>query len=199
MALFSNEISNTFQYFTFPMEVVGLTLALIEVRFPRVAEGIVNAINLQMQRQRDSYRIIAETKLGRTSERLESTVNNLLVAAAGLLSKKAANWLRQDYEKRQANRMALPTWMRWFFWIWILALSLLIAAGVSDNMLIGNSLYITMIVVVFVSLYVVEAGYSTILLADRWVPGRAVGTLGIIIAGFGVLGEAYQFTTQLVV
>ena len=32
-----------------------------------------------------------------------------------------------------------------------------------------------------------------------WVPGRTVGTLGIIIAGFGVLGEAYQFTTQLVV
>jgi lipopolysaccharide export LptBFGC system permease protein LptF len=199
MAFFSNEISNALQYFTFPMEVIGLTLALIEVRFPRVAEGIVNAINLQMQRQRDSYRIIAETKLGRTSEKLESTMNDLLMAVAGLLSKKAAGWLRQDYEKRQANRMALPTWMRWFFWIWILALTLLIAAGVSDNMLIGNSVYITMIAVVFVSLYVVQAGYSTMLLADRWVPGRAVGTVGIIIAGFGVLGEAYQFTTQLVV
>ena len=36
--------------------------------------------------------------------------------------------------------------------------------------------------------------------ADKsWVPDRAVGTLGIIIAGFGILGEAYQFTTQLVV
>ena len=32
-----------------------------------------------------------------------------------------------------------------------------------------------------------------------WVPDRSVGTLGIIIAGFGVLGEAYQFTTQLVI
>ena len=34
---------------------------------------------------------------------------------------------------------------------------------------------------------------------NNWVPGRTVGTLGIIIAGFGVLGEAYQFTTQLVI
>ena len=34
--------------------------------------------------------------------------------------------------------------------------------------------------------------------ADRFVKGRVVGTLGITIAGFGVLGEGYQFTTQLV-
>jgi len=34
---------------------------------------------------------------------------------------------------------------------------------------------------------------------NDWVPGRTVGTLGIIIAGLGVLGEAYQFTTQLVI
>ena len=35
--------------------------------------------------------------------------------------------------------------------------------------------------------------------AVTWAKGREVGTLGIIIAGFGVLGEAYQFTTQLVI
>lgn len=35
--------------------------------------------------------------------------------------------------------------------------------------------------------------------ADRFVEGRAVGTFGMILAGIGVLGEAYQFTTQLVV
>ena len=29
---------------------------------------------------------------------------------------------------------------------------------------------------------------------DSWVPSRTIGTLGIIIAGSGVLGEAYQFT-----
>ena len=36
-------------------------------------------------------------------------------------------------------------------------------------------------------------------LSSGWVVGRSVGTLGIIIAGFGLLGEAYQFTTQLVI
>ena len=38
--MFSNEISNTLQYITFPLEVVGLTLAAIEVRFPNVARRI---------------------------------------------------------------------------------------------------------------------------------------------------------------
>jgi hypothetical protein len=34
--------------------------------------------------------------------------------------------------------------------------------------------------------------------SDKIVAGRAVGTLGIVIAGLVVLGEADQFTTQLV-
>jgi hypothetical protein len=44
--------------------------------------------------------------------------------------------------------------------------------------------------------FVLAAVYT---ISSNWVNGREVGTLGIIIAGFGVLGEAYQFTTQLVV
>ncbi|MCZ6656507.1 MAG: hypothetical protein O7C67_04370 [Gammaproteobacteria bacterium] len=48
------------------------------------------------------------------------------------------------------------------------------------------------------------AGLASIVLgimffAVKFVTNRAVGTLGIIIAGFGVLGEAYQLTTQLMV
>ena len=35
--------------------------------------------------------------------------------------------------------------------------------------------------------------------ANSWIKDREVGTFGIIIASFGVLGEAYQFTTQLVI
>lgn len=38
-----------------------------------------------------------------------------------------------------------------------------------------------------------------LIVAPMYIEGRTVGTLGLIIAGFGVLGEAYQFTTQLVV
>ena len=51
-----------------------------------------------------------------------------------------------------------------------------------------------------VSMFFIERGLESFMrLSSSWVVGRSVGTLGIIIAGFGVLGEAYQFTTQLVV
>jgi len=44
---------------------------------------------------------------------------------------------------------------------------------------------------------------ATILLmlifAVRFVEDRAVGTMGIIIASLGVLGEAYQLATQILV
>ena len=36
MEFFSNAISSTLQYYTFPLELVGLTLAAIEVRYPHV-------------------------------------------------------------------------------------------------------------------------------------------------------------------
>jgi len=38
-----------------------------------------------------------------------------------------------------------------------------------------------------------------LILAHTFLEGRTVGTLGLIITDFCVLGEAYQFTTQLVV
>ena len=37
MDFFKNELSSTLQMFTFPREVVGLRLAAIEVRFPKMA------------------------------------------------------------------------------------------------------------------------------------------------------------------
>jgi len=40
MAFFTNEMASTLQYFTFPMEVIGLTLATIEMRFPEVARQL---------------------------------------------------------------------------------------------------------------------------------------------------------------
>ena len=33
--------------------------------------------------------------------------------------------------------------------------------------------------------------------AARWVPGRAVGTVGLIMAGFGLAAELYQVLVQL--
>ena len=44
MTWFSNEVANTLQYFTFPLEGVGLTLAMIEVRYPTLARAIADRI-----------------------------------------------------------------------------------------------------------------------------------------------------------
>ena len=40
MTIFSNEAASILQYFTFPFEVIGLTLAAIEVRFPATANRL---------------------------------------------------------------------------------------------------------------------------------------------------------------
>jgi hypothetical protein len=45
--IFSNEISNTLQMFTFPLEVLGLTLAAIEVRYPQAAKLITHVVAFQ--------------------------------------------------------------------------------------------------------------------------------------------------------
>ncbi|MFT7243931.1 MAG: hypothetical protein ACI82A_001279 [Candidatus Azotimanducaceae bacterium] len=40
MVFFSNEMASILQYLTFPLEVIGLSLAFIEVRFPYTANII---------------------------------------------------------------------------------------------------------------------------------------------------------------
>jgi len=44
VAFFNNELSSILQYFTFPIEVTGFTLATIEISFPRVADQITNRV-----------------------------------------------------------------------------------------------------------------------------------------------------------
>ena len=44
MELFSNNVAFTLQYFTFPLELIGLTLATIEVRYPGTARTIAQYI-----------------------------------------------------------------------------------------------------------------------------------------------------------
>jgi hypothetical protein len=132
MAYFSMEVATTLQYFTFPLEVVGLTFAAIEVRFPDKAKLIARIVQFQDR----------NTTLGSLRER----------------------------------------------WPRVVLLAILMVAS------IALSWSITLIAVVFSAIT-----FLMIRLTSRWVPDRSVGTLGIVIAGFGVLGEAYQLTTQLVV
>ena len=55
MGFFSTEMSNMLQYFSFPLEVVGLTLAAIEVRFPETARRVSVYILSMVQRAANQY------------------------------------------------------------------------------------------------------------------------------------------------
>jgi hypothetical protein len=55
---------------------------------------------------------------------------------------------------------------------------------------------VTIVVVTLALYFGVTAGTDFI---QRFVAGRAVGKLGIVIAGIGVLGERYQLATHIVI
>jgi len=52
------------------------------------------------------------------------------------------------------------------------------------------------LLVLGLSMYFLVVGGSDF--ASRFVTGRAIGTLGILIAGIGLLGELYQLLTQII-
>jgi len=175
MELFSNEVSSTLQYFTFPLEVVGLTLAAIEVRFPQVASRI------------NSYLLEEEDYQGRMSQKsIVETIFRPEVPPVGPLRKLS------------------PLQMR-VFTISMLGIGCFIFLLVAYSMYQeGHYLPALMTVVLLIAIIasfkqLSRVGSVVYRFINDWVPGRTVGTLGIIIAGIGVLGEAYQFTTQLVV
>ncbi len=57
------------------------------------------------------------------------------------------------------------------------------------------ALTVTLVAIGITTYFVVVGGTD---FAQRFVAGRAIGTLGILIAGLGLLGELYQLITQLV-
>jgi|TARA_Y100000310_G_scaffold343129_1_gene449358 hypothetical protein len=71
--IFSNEISNTLQMFTFPLEVIGLTLAMIEIRFPDTAALITKRMGVTLRSvekwQKDLLQDMESDKLTREAVR----------------------------------------------------------------------------------------------------------------------------------
>ena len=151
MEFFNNEIASILQYYTFPLEVVGLTLAAIEVRFPGTAELITNRVS--------DWRSL-------TSSKIEHPLRFLLIVAVILIPPVFFRGLFTE-EFSQSNWMSISFQAYVFIGAFLICVPIVLA--------------------------------PLLLIAQTFVKGRTVGTLGIVIAGFGVLGEAYQFTTQLVV
>jgi hypothetical protein len=170
--IFSNEISNTLQYFTFPLEVIGLTLAAIEVRFPVLAKSI------------DSYCNYRKITPGNFFS-LSSVISDV-----------------QDWSLFKSMPPTLIG-ILWLGFVYILITSsVLFGTVVRRGLSFEQGLPIALLAapVLAVLLWMIDKVLVMIYrLTSNWVPGRTVGTLGIIIAGFGVLGEAYQFTALMLV
>ena len=141
MDFFSNEIAYTLQYFTFPLEVVGWTLASIEVTYPDGALLISRVVSFQDW-----------------------------------------NTTLESFTERWKNPSEFGSFRYKIIGLLVLVV---ISIGVSSIITLG-------LVILALAIFIL------IRLTNRWVPDKAVGTLGIVLAGLGVLGEAYQFTTQLV-
>ena len=130
--MLSAKLANLLQYFTFPVELVGFSLALIEIRFPHFA----------------------------------SRLSHLIV--------KSADEPTQPLKSEVPLSKALVT--------------------------IGLFLMIGLIIVLFsLPQWVVYGGGGVLFafgvghaIAARWVPNRAVGTVGLIMAGLGLVAELYQ-------
>ena len=185
MEFFNNDVAFTLQYFTFPLEVVGLMLATIEVRFPEVAARISQFIKHEWANFVEVREIPPQPPFREDYSNMLSWMNAYLDYW----------WVTTSW-----------TMQALIFFIVSLLVPMLFVSTIIFPSFTGMQL-VEMIFGGLVKFAIeVTPWFSPIVVigaclwaSAKWVEGREVGTLGIIIAGFGVLGEAYQFTTQLVV
>ncbi len=173
--LFNETVAAGLQYVTFPLELVGLTLALIEVRFPRIAAYLTRQIERLSAPMRDlrSDRPSSESMMERSLGLLLSRV--LWSGYFVLTAVYAAKLIYQLIDR------GLETG-------WLIALLM--------SYIISGIIMTIALLVLGLSMYFLVVGGSDF--ASRFVTGRAIGTLGILIAGIGLLGELYQLLTQII-
>lgn len=173
-SIFNETIAARLQYVTFPLELIGLALALIEVRFPTTAAWLTRQIG-----------------------RLASPIEALRSGQSG-----------SDSVMERSLAVMLSRMIRAGFYV-LTAIYLarlvyrLLADGAHAAAMLGLLVsYVVSAIVMTVALVLVGLTVFFIVVggsdfAQRFVAGRAIGTLGILIAGLGLLGELYQFLTQL--
>lgn len=185
--MFSTQLLDTLQVVAFPLEVLGFSLALIEVRFPRLAEAMVNGIS------RTVAKAVSRSASFEMQER--DSVSLLKHARSRLIGKDGGtNYLS----------LVLPAYVLkvvwWAFLLWGLALLTVILGamifGVSPDLAKGV-LQILLILAMPIAASGIICGLdmlagALVYFTDRFVEGRAVGTLGLFIAGLGVLADGYQ-------
>ncbi len=173
----SPDVANTLQLVTLPLEVIGLTLATIEVRFPTLTQWLNlrlvaahEAVERSDERWRGTYpRIAAMVVAKRFHVPVPgwfhwTMVTLIAVAMLGAVAITVLRFLPELSDIREAMRGLLESFMWWFY-------------------------------------MPVAIGAAMVALAIRFIvrfaKDRAVGTLGIVVASLGVAGEAYQFAVAL--
>ena len=176
MEYFFNEaVAARLQYLTFPLELIGLTLALIEIRFPKAAEYLTR----QIERLAMPMETMRSGEVGAES---------LMQRSLGTLLKRVLNTGIGLWTLFYLLQGIYGLFTRWPEFGWLI--------GFGIGYLISTiALTVTLVAIGITTYFVVVGGTD---FAQRFVAGRAIGTLGILIAGLGLLGELYQLITQLV-
>ncbi len=173
--LFSEALAARLQYVTFPLELTGLALALIELRFPKVAASLtrqIERLSVPMQ----------ELRSGQSGS--DSTMERSLGALLSRMLKTGFYFLTAIYGANLIYQ--------------------LLTLGPEPDLLVGMFFsYVVSVIIMTVALVLIGVTIFFLVVggsdfARRFVAGRAIGTLGILIAGLGLLGELYQLLTQLV-
>ena len=196
MAFFQPEFASTLQYFTFPLEVIGLTLATIEVRFPSTTRSIASLLSKAAKPHYDIEQ--QRIELWEPVEKAWNRHQYVMVLVAWWA------WFYRFYSRRSLfGGLVLYFFVTIGFILLLLITGLVLAESFQQRWFISSVLWNPYWIYIWSLGFPVYALITTVTSAsafvERFVEGRAVGTLGIFIAGMGVAGEAYQFTTQLLV
>jgi hypothetical protein len=206
MSFFSAEFAYALQFITFPLEFIGLTLATIEVKFPgtaaRIAQsmddvtGRVRSVNEADQKDTDAARALWQQgkRLAAVKRFFADDYSNESIA---FFFEPVAPAF-----KIIGPLLGFIVKLLLFGFIGLILLDFIFDSPAIDQIwsvlgaLLSVFIYLLMLAILLFALWLLisfAAFFST-----SFVEGRAVGTLGILLAGFGLLGEAYQFASQLV-
>lgn len=164
-----------FQAIAFVLEFIGLSLAFIEVRLPGTAEKIARflatlAAPIQDLRKGQSGSSNAYESVSRGLGKLLNTV--LTLGTIPLVILFAFNAIEAAIAGTLTVSWIVPQLVSFIVQIIVVTLCLILLS---------------------IILYFTVAGGSDF--ATRFVEGRAVGTLGIMLATIGVMMELYQLVT----
>ena len=195
MTFFNDNVATVLQYFTFPLEVVGFTLAFIEIRHPVLTNKMSGWIQLIVEK----IRVFFATGEDRRADELEALtgkkIDDLMSANKRLVLFLHSIRIVTPWLVFAVVMLYLPTIGNFLLQIEVNQLTageqLELASRYSlIRAAIGGMVFLGVVSFLFVTF---TLGFS-----QSFVEGRVVGTLGLVLASLGVLGEAYQFTTQLI-